>query len=230
MSQRHVSFLETGRSRPGSDVIRRLSDALAIPLRERNVLLVSAGLPRAYPEKALDDDAIAPFRLAIDRMLESHMPYPAFVINRWWDLVDANPTARALFPVDFSQQPSGIDFFLAPGMLRDSLENFAEVAAVFLRRLRAEHRDNGPDERMEQALARAEKHLADVDLESVDRDTGDLVICPQLRAGDQVIESLSMIARFGNTREVTTDELRVELVYPRDAVADAFFRQMAETL
>lgn len=230
MSQRHVSFLETGRSRPGADVIRRLSDALDIPLRERNALLTSAGLPRAYPEKTLDDEAIAPFRSAIARMLENHMPYPAFVINRWWDVVDVNAIARVMFPADFSCQPSGIDLFLGPGPLRDGVENIAQVAHAFMRRLRAEHRDNGPDQRMEEILERAESYVADLGPEDAHGAASDLVICPRLNVGDQTIETFSMIARFGNTQEVTIDELRVELLYPRDASADTFFRQLADSL
>ncbi len=226
MSQRHLSFLETGRSRPGESVINRLAEALAMPLRERNELLVSAGFPKAYPEKALTDAAIAPFQQAVDQMLENHLPYPAFVINRWWDLLAANQSARAMYPVDWDAQPNGIDLFLGPGPMRDSIENFPDVAWTFLNRLRQEHRDNGPDDRMEQLLDRAQELLRDVPKPAA-QDQGDLVMCPILRAGDQTIRTLSMIARFGNTREITTDELRVELIFPQDQVAAGFFQHLA---
>ena len=85
VSQRHVSFLETGRSRLGENVVHKVAEALQVPLRDRNILLEAAGLASAYPEISLADEAAAPFYAAIRRILESHEPYPAFVINRWWE-------------------------------------------------------------------------------------------------------------------------------------------------
>lgn len=98
VSQRHLSFIETGRSRPRADVVHKLAEALEIPLRERNMMLEAAGLAPSYPEMPLSNDAVAPFRHAIQRMLEAHEPYPAYVINRWWELVDANEAGHRLFP------------------------------------------------------------------------------------------------------------------------------------
>jgi transcriptional regulator with XRE-family HTH domain len=96
LSQRHLSFIETGRSRPGTDVVLRIAEALEIPLRDRNRLLESAGLGPHYPEVELTDLVSAPFRAAVAHLLEAHEPYPAFVLNRWWDVVDANRAARQL--------------------------------------------------------------------------------------------------------------------------------------
>lgn len=82
VSQRHLSFIETGRSRPGADVVLRLAAALDIPLKDRNRLLDIAGLAPHYPEVELTDGVSAPFRAAISHVLEAHEPYPAFVLNR----------------------------------------------------------------------------------------------------------------------------------------------------
>ena len=224
MSQRHLSFIETGRSRPGSDVVLRLAAALDLPLRDRNRLLESAGLPAHYPEVGLSDDASAPFRAAISRMLESHEPYPAFVLNRWWEVVGANAAARRLFPATAHGVQDAIEAFLAPGGLREIIENFEEVAGMYLRRLQAEVAE-ASDERSLRLLARAKELLADVDLGT---NAGDgLVICPRLRLGGEVVSTATMVARFGATREVTLDELRVELIVPADEAARAFFERHA---
>lgn len=224
LSQRHVSFLETGRARPGEETVHRLADALEVPLRERNSLLEGAGLPPLYPELPLDAEALAPFRAAIARILETHEPYPAFVVNRWWDVVDGNRAARTFLPLD-DGPVSFIELFFAPGPFRELVVNYAEVAWATLRRLRAEAAQTWADERLQRLVATAERHLADVSERRPS--TAELVICPHLRFGDQIIKTLSVVARFGNTRELTVDELRLELMLPQDAAADAFFRGLA---
>ncbi len=222
LSQRHLSFIETGRSRPGTDVVLRIATALDIPLRDRNRLLESAGLAPHYPEVGLTDSLSAPFLAAISRLLESHEPYPAFVLNRWWDVVDANAAARRLFPAATDGSVNAVEAFLAPGGMREIIDNFSEVAGMYLRRLQSEVAE-ASDERSLMLLARASELLADVDLGA---DTGDrLVICPRLRLGDEVVSTATMVARFGATREVTLDELRVELIFPADAAARSFFER-----
>ena len=203
----------------------RIGAALDIPLRDRNRLLEIAGLAPHYPEVELTDSVSAPFRAAISHMLEAHEPYPAFVLNRWWDVVDANAAGRRLFPVAADGQ-NAVETFLAPGGMRDTIENFPEVAGMYLRRLQAEVAE-ASDERSLQLLARAKELLNGVELGAASGDG--LVICPRLRIGDQVISTVTMVARFGASREVTLDELRVELIYPADAASRAFFeRQQAQ--
>ncbi len=227
VSQRHVSFIETGRSRPREDVVHKVAEALEVPLRDRNVLLEAAGLAPSYPEVLLSDGAAAPFRNAIQKLLESHEPYPAYVINRWWDLIDSNAAGRRLFPQTGEGPITLVDALLGPGPMRDMIDNFSAVGWMFLRRMRREVADSGPDERLQELLERAEAYMKDVPVDV--NDTGaDLVICPHFRIGDQVIKTMSMVARFGTAREVTLDELRVEIVFPRDEEAEVFFRQSAQ--
>ena len=227
VSQRHVSFIETGRSRPKEDVVHKVAEALEVPLRDRNILLEAAGLAPSYPEVPLSDGAAAPFRGAIRQMLESHEPYPAYVINRWWDLIDANAAGRRLFPQTNEGPFNFVDGFLGPGPMREMIENFAAVGWMGLRRLRREVADSGPDERLQQLLERAEAYMKDVPVD-IEIPGSELVICPHFRIGDQVIKTVSMVARFGTAREVTLDELRVELVFPRDEEGEAFFRRSAQ--
>jgi len=231
ISQRYMSFIETGRSRPGEDVVLRVADALNLPIRERNSLLVAAGLAAKFPELPMSDKNIAPFRTAISRMLETHHPYPAYVVNRWWDVIDANPVGRVLFPQDPDNPLNAVDVFLAPGPVQDMIENFSEVAWSFLHRLRDEVANSGEDARLQALLERAEKYLEQVEPPGNTPNSGtELVICPRLNVGGQSLKTISMVARFGGTREVNLDELRVELFYPADAVAEELFQSMAKTL
>lgn len=225
LSQRHLSFIETGRARPGSDVVQRVAAALEIPLRDRNRLLSAAGLAPSYPELPLDAAAAAPFRAAVQRLLEAHDPFPAFVLDRWWDVVDANRAAQRLFPQVGATHANAVEAFLAPGGLREIVVNFAEVASMYLRRLQAEVAE-ASDDRLQATLLRARELLADVVLPDPGR-SSDLVICPRLRLGGEIIGTVTMVARFGATRAVTLDEMRVELIFPADADAERWFRQAA---
>ncbi|HMJ78539.1 MAG TPA: helix-turn-helix domain-containing protein, partial [Iamia sp.] len=89
-TQRHVSFIEQGRSRPGRDVVGRLAESLDLTLRERNELLLAAGFAPAFPESPLDDTALRPVRRALDTILDGHMPYPAIIVRPHGVLVAAN--------------------------------------------------------------------------------------------------------------------------------------------
>src|SRR5215216_3767528 len=96
VSTRHVSFLETGRSRPSREMLLRLAERLEIPLRDRNALLTAAGFAPLYPERPLDDPALQSARRAVELVLAGHEPYPALAVDRHWNLVSAN---RALAPL-----------------------------------------------------------------------------------------------------------------------------------
>jgi transcriptional regulator with XRE-family HTH domain len=100
VSQRHVSFLESGRARPSREMVVQLSSALDVPLRQRNTMLLAAGFAPVYRESGLGAPELAPVRQAIDRMLKQQEPYPAIVIDRLWNLLQANEAANAftLFP------------------------------------------------------------------------------------------------------------------------------------
>ncbi|MFF4028186.1 helix-turn-helix domain-containing protein [Streptomyces sviceus] len=95
-TQRHLSFIESGRSRPGRTMVVRLAESLELPLRERNELLLAAGYAPVYPESSLDDPVLAPVREAIDHILRGHLPYPAVVVDRGGDLIAANSAFELL--------------------------------------------------------------------------------------------------------------------------------------
>ena len=96
ISTRHLSFVETGRSKPGRDTVLRIAEKLAVPFRERNRLLLAAGHAPAFPERSLEDPELEPVRQALDLILTRHEPYPAIVVDRSWNLVAANAPVVAL--------------------------------------------------------------------------------------------------------------------------------------
>jgi transcriptional regulator with XRE-family HTH domain len=224
-SSRHVSFIETGRSRPSAGMVLRLAEALEVPLRERNQLLRAAGLRPHYPEEPLSSVSLAPFRAIVDRLLAQQMPFPAFLMDRRWNVLDANASARR-FPGMGDLPRSGVDLFLAPGPYRSMMENFAEVSWHLVAELRRDAADN-PEAGIDHVVARAEAALADVPPpKGPPAPAG--VVAPILRMNGQRLRLITTVVRFGIAQDITLDELRVELVFPGDQAADRFFRAAAE--
>jgi transcriptional regulator with XRE-family HTH domain len=217
---RHISFLETGRSRPSRQMVLRLAETFGLGVRDTNDLLHAAGLPASYPTAGLDSADLVPYRAAVDRMLAAHEPYPAMVLDRHFTVLAANAGCRALFGTDLV----GVNF------VRDALTelaaaqvivNWPEVAWAGLDRLRRQHRQSPFDPELGRLVATAEAALAGVPRPD---ETGQLLICPWFRVGDQIVRTIAMVARFDHPAEATLDELRVELMYPMDATAERFFR------
>lgn len=203
-------------------MVSRLATGLDLPLRDHNELLRAAGFDAVYPERHLDDVALAPFRVMIARLLESHEPFPAFVINRWWDIVGANDAGRNFVP---EVPVNAVDLFLSPGSLREVIENFSEVAPVILSRLEGEAAEAAGDERLADLVDRAHAFVGD--LPRPQGTTTTPAIPVRVRMGDTMLTMVSALARFQSTTEVTLSELRVELFYPLDEITATAFEKLA---
>lgn len=226
-----MSFIETGRSRPSREMVLRLAETLDVPLRERNALLVAAGLSPAFAERSLSERAMAPFRAVVRQLLDNHDPYPAWVLDRLWRVVDANTAGSAMVTSLYASDgddgdPPNLLEALFSGAMRGQIENWSEVAWAGLARLRREALERGPDPELEQLIAGFAEQLRGVPM-PLDVDPDALVFCPRLRLGDQRISTITTLVRFGATRDVTLDELRVELMFPGDEASAAFFRRLA---
>lgn len=217
---RHLSFLETGRSRPSAAMVERLAAALDLPLRERNRLLHLAGLAAAYPQGDLDGADLAPFRRVIDRMLAAHEPFPALVLDRCWNVLQTNAAASFLVPDDRERNAVR----LAVHTWRPYVENWDDVAPSLLERLERDLRRAPADE----LLAELHRLVEQSSSGRTGAPTG-RVLCPRFRFGDQVVRTVTVVAAFEHAVDVTLDEVRVELVYPEDAEAEAFFRGASAT-
>src|SRR5262245_25624582 len=221
---RHLSFLETGRSRPSRQMVLRLGEALGVGLRERNQLLQAAGLPPAYAQADLGGHDLAPYRASLGRLLHAHVPYPAMVVDSHWTVLMANVACGRLYGFDVVGA-NLIRLFLTDPAARQAVANWPEVAWAGLDRL---HRqlDRAPfDETLAELVRQAEAALAGLARPS--EPTPEPVLCPWFRIGDQVIKTIGVAARFDPVADVTLDEVRVELTYPLDDVADRFFRETA---
>lgn len=215
VSSRHVSFIETGRSRPTSAMILRLCDHLAVPLREQNHCLLAAGYAPAHPEHALAAPPMAEVASAIGGILAAHLPFPALVIDRGWDLVDANDAVYALLDgveARLLEPPVNVvRLTLAPGGLAPRIVNLDEWRGHLLGRLRREHDADG-DPRLGALLAELTPAAG---LGEPAASPG-LLVPLRLRVGDAELSLLSTTTVFGTPREVTLSELAIEAFYPAD--------------
>jgi len=223
---RHVSFLETGRSRPGRELVLRLGEALDVPIRERNALLVAAGLAPAFATRTLSEEAMRPVNLVLESVLRAHEPYPAWVVGPGLRFLASNRAAEALFPGMCSLAPEAIvDMWFGPGPFRERVENWRDVlwAGVGALRREAARTSNGA---VLDLLRRAEQLARDVP--PPEDEAHDLpIVCSRLHVGGRVVRTLSSVMRFDSAVEVTASELKVEMMFPADEESDAFFRQLA---
>jgi len=143
ISQRHLSFIETGRSVPSRETLLQVAEALDVPLRERNALLLAAGYAPAYPEPAWDAPEMASIAAALRRMLRQHEPFPAIVMDRYWDVVLTNDAAPRFFGrfVNLSARPTPrnmLHLMFDPDGMRPFVANWEGVARSLLARVRRE--------------------------------------------------------------------------------------------
>ncbi len=154
VSSRHVSFLETGRARPSAEMVSRLAEALSLPLRERNALLLAAGFAPSHAERPLTSPELSRARQAIDLVLRYHDPYPAFVLSRHWDLVMRNRASERVF--GWLLQGRARDRNIMRSVfsdegLRPLIVNWDEVARDMLQHLHGQ-RGHSPDDPVLAAL------------------------------------------------------------------------------
>jgi len=224
VSQRHLSFVESGRAAPSREMVLRLAATLEVPLRERNALLLAAGYAPLYPEQPLDAPAMAAAREAVERVLRAHMPFPAMAVDRHWNIVAANDVLAPLLagvedPSLLAPPVNGVRLSLHPRGLAPRIANLPRWRAHILERLRR------------QVDASGDRGLAAL-LEEVRSFGGDEAHAGPSAAGaaddgiavplelDTPRGRLSLIGTtmvFGTPVEVTLSELMVEAFYPADA-------------
>lgn len=221
VSSRHLSFLETGRARPSPDMIRRLGDALQLPLSARNEMLNVAGFAARYPARKWDADEMAPVRAAMDHTMRSHAPYPGIMIDRLWHVVDMNAPARTLFAMLGVGEGSSLLDLMMSEALPPLIENWPEVARHTAQRLRVESAAQGGVA----ALTRVADHLASV-LGAKTAPMGPVV--PTIyRAGPLRLSLIGTIAQFGTPEDLSLDDLRIELFFPADEATEKALHVMA---
>jgi transcriptional regulator with XRE-family HTH domain len=216
-SQRHLSFIESGRSAPGREMVIRLGESLDLPLRERNELLLTAGYAPAYPETPLDHQALAPVMDALDHILAAHLPYPAIITDRRGDLVAANPAQHILFdgcaPELLVRPANAYRIALHPEGMAPRIANFAEWARHILEGIRAELRRN-PDDRLAALHDELSRYVPPASIRP-----GHLgfAVPLQLRSPAGELDLMTTITSFATAVDVTVSELKLEAFLPANA-------------
>lgn len=233
VSQRHVSWLETGKSKPSREMIIKLSDAMDVPLRERNAILNSAGFAKIYSNDDLSAPSMASVNAILSDILTHQNPYPTFVLDRHWNIKMKNEAADMLFNIlgDPEQvwQDIGDDgeFNIAllsvhPKGLRRFISNWDDVASPFITRLKKEAIESEDPKVLDKF-----KHLMSIAGE-LPSDTGSTELLPVLplefNLGNIVLKLCSVISTFGTAQDITSNELRIETFYPADEITQAFLR------
>jgi transcriptional regulator with XRE-family HTH domain len=221
ISSRHLSFLETGRSRPSREMVDRLAEALDLPLRARNGLRLSAGFAPRYGEHSLEDEEMEQVRRGLEFLLRMHEPYPAFVLDRYWDVVMGNSPYRELnqilLPKSAADNPNALDLVFQPGLLRDRIRNWPEVAAAVLRRLRRQFANTPEDDRIRALWDRVHSSPGVTALRPESAWEPSPILVPlRIGIGERTLSWFSTLAVFGAVGDVTLEELVIESFYPAD--------------
>ena len=230
VSPRHLSCVETGKSQPSREMISRLADALGMPLRERNALLVAAGYAPKYRETELTSPGMAPVRRAIDFILRHQEPYPAIVMNRHWDILLMNDAIVRIFSVlrpEGTRHVNMLRQIFDPQDMRGLFRNWEELAIDVLRHL---HNQVAVAPSDTKARALLDEVLAYPGVPAGWR-TRELDSAPQpllntvFGNGDLELRFFSTITTFGTPHDVTLDELRIECSFPADDATAEFCRK-----
>ncbi|HEY6696942.1 MAG TPA: helix-turn-helix transcriptional regulator [Acidimicrobiales bacterium] len=215
-TQRHVSFIEQGRSRPGRSMVARLAESMELTLRERNELLLAAGFAPAFPESPLDDEGLRPVRQALDTILGGHLPYPAMVVRPHGILVTAN-RAFELFHegVDPALLAPPVNVFrlaLHPDGVAPRVRNLPEWGRHITENLRA-RLVRSPDPSLEALLAELEGYLPPAASEA---DVLGFAVPLELDSLDGDLRLITTLTSFATAADVTLAELHLEAFLPAD--------------
>ncbi len=224
VSSRHLSFLETGRSTPSREMVLTLAEALEVPFRERNALLEAAGYAAIYRETSLGAPAMAEVRSALAQILAANEPNPTIVVNRRSDVLLTNDAALrllAFFAPDWRGRNNIALMLLSPQGLRPSIENWAEIAAHVIHRVRGElalaRSRDAADEAVLARAIEAEAELGRAQPGSVN--SAGVLVPVRLRRAGVTLDMFTTITTVGTPLDVTLQELRIETLFPASAGA-----------
>jgi transcriptional regulator with XRE-family HTH domain len=231
VSTRHLSFVETGRSLPSPELVLSIASALDVPLRERNALLLAAGYAPRYSQTSLEDPSMSRVRASIQRMLDAHDPYPGVVVDRQWNVVLHNASAAVLIgglPDHLLGPPVNVyRLCLHPDGLAARTVNFDEWASYLLGQLQRSIVVTG-DAAVRELAEEVHRYPNVAHLLGARRsaawDDPPLLVPWEVQAGDDVLSLFTTLTSFGTPRDVTLDEIAVELFFPADDRTEAMLR------
>lgn len=220
VSARHLSFVETGRSRPSRELVIHLAQHLEVPLRDCNSLLLAAGYAPVYRETPLDAEGMGPVRGALDKIVRSHEPFPAIVVDRRWDIVAANAVARTILGEGVAAEllfppVNALRVALHPEGLAPRIENLDEWATHLLQRLDRQIAVSGDVGLI--TLAAELRAYPGIRVNDDATDLAGRLFVPLIIRSDQgVLRFFSTVATFGTALDITVAELAIESFFPAD--------------
>jgi transcriptional regulator with XRE-family HTH domain len=234
VSQRHVSFLESGRANPSRNMILQLSETLDVPLRDRNAWLTAAGFAPVFRTRTLDDPQMGQVLAAVQMMLSAHEPFPAIALDRAWNVAMSNRSfdmLGAMLGNDIWERIGGgqrnlMRLMFHPNGIRPFITNWSAVGPLMWRRAQKEAETLGGLE-MQAVLDDLAPHQ-DFDVLWSAADAALAPVMPfQMQVGELRISMFAVVATFGTAQDVTADELRIETLFPADPETEALFRGAA---
>jgi len=227
LSQRHISFLETGRSKPSRIAVFQLGEALEMPAAEVDAMLATAGFATRSSNARWSEETRLAVDAAIDHVLKGHEPYPAVAIDRMWNLRTANSAAiNFLTELGGSGDTNLLRELTKPGPLRNSIVNWKESTRALMRLYELEVARRPSDTEAQNLLGelRSLPGVSDAASTPLDQDPSP-VLAIQFRTGNNVLKLFSLIATIGMSADATIDDLRIETLLPADEVTRKWFRQ-----
>jgi transcriptional regulator with XRE-family HTH domain len=229
-TQRYLSFLEQGRSRPGRGVVVRLAESLGLSLRERNGLLLAAGYAPVFPESDLDSPELRPVRQALDRILDGHMPYPAVVVRPYGELVAANAALPVLTEGaadELLRSPMNVlRLALHPQGMAPRVENLGEWGRHIVESLRNQAL-RSPDPRLDAFIAELEGYVAEAPVPAGAGHVG-FAVPLRLRYEEGVLHLITTLTSFATAVDVTLSELHLEAFLPADTPTAQILQNRAQ--
>lgn len=233
ISQRHLSFVESGRAAPSRDMVLHLAEQLDIPLRQRNQLLLAAGFAPSFSERALSDTSLAPAMAAVELVLKGHEPFPSIAVDRNWNLVASNAAIAPLL-ADIADQSlltppvNVLRLSLHPKGLAPRIVNLHEWRTHLIERLKHQVDASG-----DATLAELERELRTYpsgppNSRPTHPDIAAIALPLRLRMGKDILSFISTITVFGTPLDVTLSELAIESFFPADAETAALLQKLAD--
>jgi transcriptional regulator with XRE-family HTH domain len=231
ISQRHLSFIESGRAAPSREMVLHLAEALDVPLRERNALLLAAGFAPQFQERALDAPALRPARAAIDLILKGHEPMPALAVDRHWTLVAANAGLQPFLsyvshPALLKPPVNVLRLTLHPGGLAPNIANLGEWRGHILERLKRQIAIT-----CDPCLSHLLQELSSYSVPAPESETGgrdfaDILVPLEFNTSAGRLSFFSTISVFGTPVDITLSELMLECFFPANEATSAALRSL----
>ncbi len=227
VSARHISFLESGRSNPSKPMISLLAQSLQIPKTATNQAFLAAGFAPVYKQHPQDHSDIAQINQAVAMVLNNHMPLPAIVLDRHWNITNANPAAiRLIEDIGLGAHGNLIEATISDAAVR-VIENWPEASLLLLQRLRQEYLESGGDKVLgalvEKLRARIQQELGD---QPPDIDYSQAVLPTRFAFAGHKLSLFSAIAQFGSVFDTQLGDIRIELMFPLDAETRVYFNEI----